>query len=71
MLNALVRAMAYGIHVRGSVYGDEGRAAFIRNAIERLEQPRINQFGLYEPRPPRVDKAVGIAVDWPVGKIAS
>jgi capsular polysaccharide export protein len=69
---ALVRAMAHGIHVRGAVYGPEGRAAFVRNAIDRLEQPIINQHGLYEPHPPRVEKAaaLGIAVDWPMGKEA-
>lgn len=72
LVNALVRTMAHGIHVRGTVYGASGRAAFIENAIARLEQPCINQHGLFAACPPRVDKAraLGIAVDWPAEKTA-
>ncbi|MZR12588.1 capsular biosynthesis protein [Maritimibacter sp. DP07] len=68
LVRAFVRAIAHGIHVRGTIYGDEGRAAFVQNAIERLESDRLNRHGLYDPRPPRLDKAeaIGVRVDWPM-----
>jgi capsular polysaccharide export protein len=65
LVDLLVRALAHAIHVRGSVYGAAGRAAFIKNAVERLEGDVLNRHGLRQASPPRLAKAraMGIAVD--------
>jgi capsular polysaccharide export protein len=67
LLEALVRTLAHGIHVRGSVYGAAGRAAFVANAVARLESPALHGHGLHHSPPPRLGRAarLGIAVDWP------
>ena len=65
LAGALVRALAHGIHVRGTVYGAAGRAAFVRNAVARLEGPDLNRHGLRVAPPPRLGRAraLGIAVE--------
>lgn len=63
---ALVKCLAHGIHVRGTVYGKAGRAAFVENAVARLEAGTLHQADLFETPPPRLSKAeaLGIATDW-------
>ena len=71
-LEIFTRAIATGIHVRGAVYGRSGRAAFVENAIKRLEAAQLHAAGLYVSQPPRLvgAKALGIDVsdtpDWRV-----
>ena len=66
LLSAFVRALAHGIHVRGAVYGASGRAAFVANAIRRLEGAEFVFPGLSADIPPRLEHArrLGIKVDW-------
>ena len=62
-LNIFVRAIAHGIHVRGAVYGRTGRAAFVENAIKRLEAPKLHAAGLYVSHPPRLAKAKRLGIE--------
>lgn len=73
LLDAFIRAIGHGIHVRGTVYGASGRAAFIANAVARLEAPELHRAGLHVARPPRLNKArsLGIAVDWPAEPVTT
>ncbi|WP_370230818.1 SDR family NAD(P)-dependent oxidoreductase [Cognatishimia sp.] len=63
-VDALTTCLAHGIHARGTVYG-KGRAAFVENAVARLESTDLHAHGLYVAEPPRLRKAarLGIATD--------
>ncbi len=65
LARALVRCLAHGIHVRGTVFGAAGRAAFVQNAVARLEADHLHCHGLYVTQPPRLADAFarGIAAD--------
>lgn len=67
-VQALTKCLAYGIHVRGTVYG-KGRAAFVENAIARLEAADLHNHGLCDEIPPRLAMAqdLGIVTDWGAG----
>jgi capsular polysaccharide export protein len=73
LLEAFIRSIGHAIHVRGTVYGASGRAAFVQNAIARLEAPQLHAAGLHVARPPRIAKAraLGIRVDWPAEPVAA
>ncbi len=62
-LELFTRAIATGIHVRGSVYGRSGRAAFVDNAIPRLEGAELHEAGLYVSPPPRIARAKALGID--------
>ena len=72
LLDDFVCAIAHGIHVRGAVYGASGRAAFVAQAIRRLEAPRLHAHDLHVAIPPRLEHArrLGINVDWPAERVA-
>lgn len=67
LAKALVRCLGHGIHVRGTVYGAAGRAAFVRNAVARLEADHLHCHGLYVATPPRLTDAAakGVAAAFP------
>ncbi|WP_295510882.1 capsular biosynthesis protein [uncultured Sulfitobacter sp.] len=62
-LEIFIRAIGKGIHVRGTVYGRSGRAAFVENAVARLEAPELHEAGLYVSPPPRLARARALGID--------
>ncbi|MCX8225365.1 MAG: capsular biosynthesis protein [Sulfitobacter sp.] len=62
-LEIFIRAIAKGIHVRGAVYGRSGRAAFVQNAIDRLEAPELHKALLYVSLPPRLARAKALGIE--------
>ena len=73
VLEAFIRSIGHAIHVRGTVYGASGRAAFVQNAVARLEASQLHGAGLHMAQPPRLAKAraLGVRVDWPAEPVAA
>jgi len=63
LLKTFVRAIAHGIHVRGTVYGRGGRKAFVENACARLEAVNLHVAGLYACDPPRLARAKALGIE--------
>ena len=64
LLDAFLRAIAHHLHIRGDYYSEEGRAAGVAAAVERLEQGAGPPEVLPAPRPRLV------AVPSPAGGVA-
>ncbi|MEM8838057.1 MAG: capsular biosynthesis protein [Pseudomonadota bacterium] len=65
LYDALCRAMAVTIQVRGTIYNDEGRIVAAKAIADRLVRREVNEPGGYVDRPPRLEKAASMGVFYP------
>lgn len=57
LADALVRALARTIQIKGSFYAPEGRRAGIEQIVRRVAAERVNEPGAYVQPPPRLERA--------------